>query len=216
MKKFLILSLTMLIAIFVNAQSDAQAVDLLKEVSTKMDAYKSLKLDFNVYVEDLHEAKRQSHPGKAIYKAGNYRLELMGQIVFSDGKTNWTYLEDADEVNITDNLDDDQNIMDPKSILKDFEKDFKVRFVSDKFEKNRPLVEIDMIPKKIDDKKYSRITLKVDKSKKQIYSVRYIGKDGVSYLIEIHGFAENPNTPDSEVKYSDNLFPGAEIIDMRD
>ncbi len=215
MKKILLLSLAMIAVFFTSAQNDAQAVQLLKEVSAKMDAYNSLKLDFNVYVEDLHTSNRQSHPGKALYKAGNYRLELMGQIVFSDGKKNWTYLEDADEINITDNVDDDQNIMNPKSILKDFEKEFKVRFVADKFEKNRPLVEIDLFPNKIDDKKYSRITLKVDKTKKQIYSVRYVGKDGVSYLIEIHGFSENPNLPDSEIKYSDKLFPGADIIDMR-
>lgn len=216
MKTILLSVLLSVTFLCVNAQNDERAVKLLNEVSSKMNAYKSLKLEFNVYSEDLHSTKRQTHSGSAIYKEGLYKLELMGQIVFSDGKTNWTYLVDADEVNITDNIDGEDNMMDPKSLLKDFEKEYKIRQISDKFEKNRPLVEIDLFPIKVGEKKYSRITLKIDKSKKQIYSVRYVGKDGVNYLIEIHTFAENPNIPDSEIKYSASLFPGAEIIDMRD
>jgi outer membrane lipoprotein-sorting protein len=72
-----------------------------------------------------------------------------------------------------------------------------------------------MIPKVIEGKKYTKITVKVDKTKKQIYSVRYVGKDGVSYLIEISKFVENPAITDAEIKYSSSLYPGAEVIDMR-
>ena len=57
--------------------------------------------------------------------------------------------------------------------------------------------------------------VKIDKTKKQIYSVRYVGKDGVSYLIEIYKFSENPSISDSEIKFSDSLYPEAEVIDMR-
>jgi len=197
------------------SQTDVAATALLDEVSAKTERYASLKIEFNMYIENLQDGKRDEYKGSAAYKPGLYKLDIMGQIVFSDATTNWTYLKDADEVNITDNADNKESMMNPQTLLKDYKANFKVRYVADKFEKNRPLVEIDLIPKTIDNKKYSKITVKIDKTKKQIYSARYVGKDGVSYLIEIYKFLENPTIPDSEIKFGKALFPDAEIIDMR-
>ena len=197
------------------AQNDAAAISLLDKVSAKAEKYSSLKIEFNMYIEDLHSGKRDTYTGNAAYRSGLYKLDIMGQVVFSDGTTNWTYLKDAEEVNITDNEENETTMMNPQSLLKDYKSKYKVKYIADKFEKNRPLVEIDLIPKTIENKKYSKITLKVDKTKKQIYSVRYIGKDGVNYLIELFKFVENPSIPDSQIKYSKSLYPDAEVIDMR-
>ena len=76
-------------------------------------------------------------------------------------------------------------------------------------------MEFDFFPKQIENKKYSKITIRIDKTKKQIFSVRYVGKDGVNYLIEIDKMLENPTISDSEVKFSKALYPDADIIDMR-
>ncbi|HOZ29284.1 MAG TPA: outer membrane lipoprotein carrier protein LolA [Bacteroidales bacterium] len=215
MKQNLLIICLLILSFTGFSQNDAAATTLLDEVSAKAENYSSLKIEFTMFVENLHNAKRETHVGSASYKSGYYKLDIMGQIVHSDGKTNWTYLKDAEEVNITNN-EDNQNIMiNPQSLLKDYKNNFKVKYIADKFEKNRPLVEIDLIPKVIENKKYSKITVKIDKTKKQIYSARYVGKDGVSYLIEISKFTENPSIPDSEIKFSNSLYPEAEIIDMR-
>ncbi|MDD3687865.1 MAG: outer membrane lipoprotein carrier protein LolA [Bacteroidales bacterium] len=215
MKKNLLIISLLLISVAGFSQTDAAAITLLDEVAAKADKYTSLKVDFKMFVENLQTKKRDTYTGSASYKAGYYKLDIMGQIVYSDGKTNWTYLKDAEEINITDNADNQAAMMNPKTLLKDYKTNFKVKYIADKFEANRPLVEIDMIPKVIEGKKYTKITLKVDKTKKQIYSVRYVGKDGVSYLIEIIKFMENPTITDAEIKYSSSLYPGAEVIDMR-
>lgn len=197
------------------SQNDAAATTLLDEVSAKAENYTSLKIDFTMFVENLHNSKRETHTGSACYKSGFYKLDIMGQVVYSDGTTNWTYLKDAEEVNITKNGDNQNIMMNPQGLLKDYKSNFKVKYIADKFENNRPLVEIDLIPKVIENKKYSKITVKIDKTKKQIFSARYVGKDGVSYLIEITKFTENPAISDSEIKFSNSLYPGAEVIDMR-
>jgi outer membrane lipoprotein-sorting protein len=215
MKKNLLIISLLLISVAGFSQTDAAAITLLDEVAAKADKYTSLKIDFKMFVENLQTKKRDTYTGSASYKAGFYKLDIMGQIVYSDSKTNWTYLKDAEEINITDNADNQAAMMNPKTLLKDYKTNFKVKYVAEKFEANRPLVEIDMTPKVIEGKKYTKITLKIDKTKKQIYSVRYVGKDGVSYLIEISKFVENPAITDAEIKYSSSLYPGAEVIDMR-
>lgn len=155
------------------------------------------------------------YPGKAWYRGDRYKLDLMGQMVFSDGKTNWTYLKDAEEINITDANANDAAIFNPQSLLSNFTKDYKCRWISDKFVSNRAIVEIDLYPIKIEGKKYSKITLRIDKTKVQLYTVHYVGKDGVSYLVEIDKFLENPAIADKDIVFNTATFPGAEVIDMR-
>ncbi|MBO7133864.1 MAG: outer membrane lipoprotein carrier protein LolA [Bacteroidales bacterium] len=202
-------SLTML------AQGQVPQMETLDQVAAKTEKYIGLKIDFTMYVENLHNAKRDSYKGSAIYKSGLYKMDIMGQVVYSDGKTNWTYLKDAEEINITNNSENEAFMTNPQAILKDYKSKFKVNYISDKFEKNRALMEFDFFPKQIDNKKYSKITIRIDKTKKQIFSVRYVGKDGVNYLVEIDKMLENPTIQDSEVKFNKTLYPDAEIIDMR-
>lgn len=190
-------------------------MEILDQVAAKTEKYVGLKIDFTMYVENLHTAKRDSYKGNAIYKSGLYKMDIMGQVVYSDGKTNWTYLKDAEEINITNNIENEAFMTNPQAILKDYKSKFKVNFISDKFEKNRALLEFDFFPKQIENKKYSKITIRIDKTKKQIFSVRYVGKDGVNYLIEIDKMLENPTIADTEVKFNKASYPDAEVIDMR-
>ena len=214
-KKLLTLSV-LLISTTIFAQNDDKATTLLDDVAAKLESCSSLKIDFTLNIENNQSNKQEAHKGSAIYKAGNYKMDIMGQIVFSDGKTVWTYLKDADEVNITKNSENEAAMINPKTILKNYKQNFKTKYISEKFENNKALVEIDLYPQNVNDKKYSRITLKIDKTKKQIYSVKYLGKDGINFFITLNTLLENPVIQDSEIKYSNSIFPEAEIIDMRD
>lgn len=219
MKHILIISVLILTTSYLIkaqvANNDDKVFELLKQVATKTENYQSLKIDFNIYVENMQTGKRDEHIGNLIFKKGFYKLDMMGQIVFADAKTNWTYLKDADEVNITNNQDKQINMVNPQEIFKDYDTNYKIKYIADKFEKNRTLVEFDFFPKQIENKKFSKLSIKVDKTKKQIYSIRYIGKDGVAYLIEISKLVENPQISDAEISFNKSNFPKAEIIDMR-
>lgn len=215
MKKVTLLIISLFATLLLVAQGSVPQMEILDQVAAKTEKYVGLKIDFTLYVENLHNAKRESYKGNAIYKTGLYKMDIMGQVVYSDGKTNWTYLRDAEEISITNNGDNEAFMTNPQAILKDYKSKFKVNFISDKFEKNRALLEFDFFPKQIENKKYSKITIRIDKTKKQIFSVRYVGKDGVNYLIEIDKMLENPTISDSEVKFNKALYPDADIIDMR-
>ena len=211
----LILILFTVLSISAQTTQPTNATALLDEVAQKLEAYNTLKIEFNIYTDNGQTGKKENYAGLGLYKAGLYKLDVMGQIIFSDGKTNWSYLKDAEEVNITTNDPKQETLINPKNILKNYKEDFKVTQIGDKFEKNRALLEVNLYPKQIDSKKFSMIVLKIDKTKKEIYSIKYVGKDGLTYTIEINKFTANGNINDSDIKYSNALFPDAEIIDMR-
>lgn len=215
MKRVILLIIASIASLMMSAQGSASQMEILDQVAVKTEKYVGLKIDFTMYVENLHNAKRDSYKGNAVYKQGLYKMDIMGQVVYSDGKTNWTYLKDADEINITNNSENEAFMTNPQAMLKDYKSKFKVNYISDKFEKNRALMEFDFYPKQIENKKYSKITIRIDKTKKQIFSVRYVGKDGVNYLVEIDKMLENPTIADTEVKFNKASYPNAELIDMR-
>lgn len=214
-KKIIILLSVVIYGTFTYAQNNTETISLLDQVVSKIEKTSSLQIDFSFASDNKQNNKRENHAGSALYKSGLYKMDLMGQVMYSDGQTNWTYLKDAEEVNITDNDSKNEIMLNPKTILKNYKNDFRVKQVSDKFENNRALVTIDLYPKQIENKKYSRLTLKIDKTAKQIYSINYIGKDGISFTITITKYIENAQIKDSDIKYSDSLYPEAEIIDMR-
>jgi len=198
------------------SQNDDKAIRVLDQLSEKIDSYKTLHIQFNVIVENTQEGSTDTMPGILYYKDDKYRLEFVDQIVFSHGNTTYSYLKDVEEINITEAEElEEPDIFDPKSLLKNYKSNYKCRFISDRFVRNRPLVEIDLIPIDIEDKSYSRISLLIDKSKIELFSVLYLGKDGTGFLVEFLSFKINTEIPDSLVIFNENDYPNADIIDMR-
>lgn len=198
------------------SQNDDKAIRVLDQLSEKIDSYKTLHIQFNVIVENTQEGSTDTMPGILYYKDDKYRLEFVDQIVFSHGNTTYSYLKDVEEINIAEAEElEEPDIFDPKSLLKNYKSNYKCRFISDRFVRNRPLVEIDLIPIDIEDKSYSRISLLIDKSKIELFSVLYLGKDGTGFLVEFLSFKINTEIPDSLVIFNENDYPNADIIDMR-
>jgi outer membrane lipoprotein-sorting protein len=203
-------------SLFSFGQSDAEAISILDKLSEKSATYETLCLEFDFIIEDVQNASLDTFPGVFNYNAGKYRLDVIGQVIFSDGKTSWTYLKEVEEINITEsNASSEPGFFDPITLLENYKTEYKCRFISDRFVRNRPLVEIDLYPINIDDKDYSRITLYIDKSKVQLYSAKYLGKDGVSYIVEFHTFKVNSGVSLDSVTFNELDYPDAEIIDMR-
>jgi outer membrane lipoprotein carrier protein len=215
MKTYLVI---LILAFAFNAftQNDEKAIQILDQLSEKIETYKTLHLEFNIIIENTQEESTDTMPGILYYKNDKYRLEFIDQIVFSDGNTTWSYLKDVEEINITESeKSEEPDIFDPKSLLLNYKSNYKCRFISDKFFRNRPLVEIDLIPIVIEDKSYSRISLLIDKSKIELFSILYLGKDGMGFLIEFLSFNINPEIPDNLVTFNEKDYPEADIIDMR-
>lgn len=214
--KFIVLIGLLFGSLFSFGQSDAEAIRILDKLSEKSATYQTLCLEFDFIIEDVQNNTVDTFPGVFNYNTGKYRLDLIGQVIFSDGKTSWTYLKEVEEINITESSSSSEpGFFDPITLLENYKTEYKCRFISDRFVRNRPLVEIDLYPINIDDKDYSRITLHIDKAKMQLYSVNYIGKDGVSFLVEFHTFNINPKISIDSVTFRESDYPDAEIIDMR-
>lgn len=210
-------------ALTVMAQHDPVAKKILDRLSEKTKTYQTIKVQFtNTLINEVEDFS-ESFQGIIFLKGDMYKLDFMGTETFCDGKTKWIYLKDSEEVNITnvEVYDEEESEMEselfnnPRKIFTIYEDDFKYMYLEDKLVDNITVSVIDLIPESL-EKNYSRIRLFINKTKDQLYSLKYFSKDGNNYIFKLHSFETNELYEDSFFVFDVSQHPEVEVIDLRD
>jgi outer membrane lipoprotein-sorting protein len=197
------------------AQKDEKAKKILKEVSEKTKTYSTIKLKFLYIMDNRIEKVQDTTKGTIYIKGDMFKLFFKGTEVFSDGTTVWSYQPDSREITITEPDPTDENALNPKNLLRIYEKGFKYKFMGE-FNKGGSFYQVDLYPENPKQVNYSIIKLKIDKVQKQLQSIKMVGKDGIDYLIELTQFKPNIKVVDSMFKYDAAKYPkDVEVNDMR-
>ena len=214
MKKILIVALTTLISLGSFAQEvDAKAKGILDNLSAKTKAYKTIKADFKFTISNKSEGLNETQTGKIQIKGNKYFLSIAGQDVMSDGKTIYTVLKDAEEVQINGIPDEDEDdFISPNKIFTLYETGFKYKYIKE--EKGEHI--INLYPKQADEKDFHRIALYINKVKNQISSVKIFGKDGSTTTYNISAFTADSTILDSKFTFNKTNHPNYEVVDLRD
>ena len=198
---------------FLNSTAqDPQADKILKSLRDKTLAYQTIQADFTYTVTSPGQELNESFSGILYIKGDSYRLSIAGQLVICDGETTWTYLEDAQEIQINSVEDEAESLTPSKiftSVFEDYNSDYLGEYVQD----GRTLQRIGLTPGK--NKPYSKIILGIDKSKPEIVQFDITDKSGNTYAYHITRFLVNIAVGDDQFTFNQNAFPDAEIIDMR-
>jgi len=189
--------------------------EIVKSFSNKMQEIKSLSATFNFTLENLQERITDTHQGKILAKGKMFYLDLMGMEVYSDGQTKWQYIKEAKEVTISKmNVKENSFLDDPMKLFKDYDKNFKYKYVGQQNIKNRVIHEVDFFPRDL-NLPYSSVKLQFDANTLEPYLIRYQGKDGNNYIIQIKNFKSNVPLRDERFKFELQKHKGVEVVDMR-
>jgi len=195
-------------------QNVKKAKEILDKVSAKTKNYNTISADFTFSMENLQEDISEVNEGTILIKGDKYKISLMGVDTYYDGKSIYSYMKEAGEVNITEPDPDDEETLNPATIFTIYEKGFKYRFIGEKKEDGKDLYEIDLYPVNR-DKPYSRVRLMIDKNDMSIYSIRQMGKDGNNYTILVKSMKTNIPVDDSAFVFDTSKHPDVDVIDMR-
>lgn len=202
-----------------NASGFSQAAplgkDLIKSFSEKMQSYQTIQADFSFTLENLQEGISDTHKGKLSFKGKKYFLDLMGMEVYFDGTTKWQFIPEANEVTISKPTSLEGGFLeDPTQIFSDYEKDFKSKFVGEKVEKGVSLYEVELYPEDI-SVQYTIIKIVFKKQNLEPVSIKYQGKDGINYIINVSRFKANTAVRDQEFTFDPSKHKKIEVIDLR-
>jgi len=219
MKKGFLISLIALISVsLVFAQSEEKtekkAREILKKVSTKFKSFKSLKATFIITIENQKDKSSDVQKGTIQLKGDKYRLNVAQQDIVSDGKTVWTYMKDANEIQVN-NAVKDTNTITPANFLTLYEKGFLFKFIGEEKEKGMVYQLVELVP--VDPKKKSvvKVKLKISKKDQMVYSARLIDRSGTVVTYNVEKFTPEAAAADSIFTFNTKNYPGAEVIDLR-
>lgn len=214
MKSKFIALLILLSPILASAQTDSKAQEILKSVSAKFKSFKSYKANFTIIIENTKDKSKEVQKGTIYIKGSKYRLEIAGQDVISDGKTRWTYVKDANEVQI-DNQKADDNTISPTNIFTIYEKGWQSKYTGDSKDKTITYSQIELIPSEGKNKNVFKIKLSINKADKSIASAKLMDKNGGVQTINVEKISPDGAADDNIFVFNKAKYPGADIIDLR-
>ena len=133
--KYFFLSVLFILSGILTAQSDKKAEELLEKVINKMAAYENFKAELSYTMVNKEMDIDEKKTGVIFVKDDSYRIEMEGQVIISDGTTIWTYIQDSEEVMISD-VEAEEESISPSKILTTYNEDYKAKFDVDKKLKN--------------------------------------------------------------------------------
>lgn len=216
MKK-IILSTIFLVLAFVNVmgQEYKDAGKLLEAVINKVSGYKNFEADLSYTMVNKEMDINEKKNGKIFVEGDKYRIEMPGQIIISDGKTLWTYIEDSEEVMVSNMEDNDQSIS-PTKILTSYNKDYEAKFAGDSKYKKGDLKLIYLKPgSKSKDNNFDKMSVLIDKKNLGLNSFSVYDKNGNVFTYHILNLKPNIEMPAGTFTFDTEKHPDVEVVDMR-
>jgi len=216
MKKFLILILlfTNVFAFAQDKQTDKKAQQILKRVSNKYKAFKSVKATFSITLEKPQDKNSESQKGTIYLKGKKYKLQLAGQDVVSDGVTRWTFVKDANEIQI-DNQKTDENAITPANVFTMYEKGFLSKYTGEEKLNGKVYQLLELVPIDPKKKNITKVKLKINKKDDFIANAKIFDRNGSTQTINVDQFTPNSIKDDSIFTFNTKSYPGAEVVDLR-
>jgi outer membrane lipoprotein-sorting protein len=151
-----------------------------------------------------------------LMKGEKYQVKLpdLGMLVFSDGKTVWNYMKEANQVTISNAGEEGQGIIDPTTIFNVYQEGFTYKFIEDKSVNGKLISYVELVP--VDKtKEYSKMVAGIEKEKQLIFSLVTFGNDENQYGIYVNDFKSNQPIADSDFVFNKAKFGDVEVVDFR-
>ena len=190
-----------------HAQDDKKALELLDDMSDKYKKMAGFTSTFTYIMNNLSENIADSFQGRISVKEEMYVLFVEGQKIINDSKTVWTYLEELNEVTISD-FDPGEQEISLNNIFEIYKSGFSYKFLGE--ENNLRLVEIYPDDQ---EKSYFKILFKID-TDGLLYSFSVFDKSNSTFVYMINDFKEE-ELENALFTFIPEDYPEIEVIDFR-
>lgn len=194
------------------AQTDQQAkVFFDKTIAVLQNS--SLQTDFSVTYENAVTNDSETKQGKLLLKGNKFYFLLETIELFFDGKTQWMYMKEVDEVSISEPTGNELSDVNPILMIKEFRKTHTVQFDADDVasSQNR-LLNLYPFDKNAD---HFKVALVVKASTKQIVSIKISFKNGTSTLFSTKNYQTLKTLSDATFVFDKSKYPNVIINDLR-
>ncbi|MDX5320233.1 MAG: outer membrane lipoprotein carrier protein LolA, partial [Bacteroidota bacterium] len=212
-----IITCTLLLASVVSYGQDniRKANKILNQVSRSYKTLKSLKASFELQITEPNSKKPTSEKGVLYLKGNSFKVEMATVDIICDGKTQWYYMKDVNEVQIT-NYDANAQEVSPNTIFTMYDKGFKSIWVEEKNIKGRMVDLIELVPKDGQERKeYTKVKLTIDRVAKEIIHSEIFFRSGRNMKYNVTQQVRNINLAANFFTFDPATKSGITVVDLR-
>ena len=197
------------------SQKDAKAKELLDKTSVVFNQSGGMSVSFTVNVNDEANKIKQSFEGQIFLKGAKFFLSTPDQEVYFDGKTQWTYDKNVQEVSILEPQPQDIQTLNPVSVFDLYKTDCNYKYKGEKINAQKGKVqEVSLFPTNAkEDMKQIDIQINPNDSMPVCFLITY--NDKSEYRIYIDKYQTKLNLPDSQFVFDSKKYPNADVNDLR-
>jgi outer membrane lipoprotein-sorting protein len=212
--KFKSLLILLFISSNIFAQNDVASKTILAALNKKFNTYDVVKIDFSLNINNLESNSKETQNGVLYLKAksNQYKITLPKQDIFSDGKSQWTYLKKDNEVQLN-TVSNDEDALNPAKIFSSYNKGYKSRFIDESKIGANTYQNLELAP--LTNKSFSKIKMAIDKNKHQLYALAIYGKDGMIYTYTVKKIIPVKGLTNSFFVFDKKMHLGVDFQDLR-
>lgn len=213
MKPIIFSILIALLTLPVFAQQQSQAKVVLDNTAAVFEKAGGIKADFAVQVFSKDRSMGET-TGMIQLKGEKFLFRTPDVITWFDGTTQWSYLTQSEEVNVTTPTSVELQRMNPYILLSLYRNGYSYKMGAAKVYRGKQVYEVILTAtnKKQD---LSRITLYVTKEGYQPVGIIAESRNGDKSEITVTGYQAGLKYADALFVFNKKQFPRAEIIDLR-
>ncbi len=202
-------------SLFLNAQNSQElAKEIILKSVAKYKNYNTAFIAFDYILENRGDDYEDKQNGHVYLSDAKFRLSVGDQLIISDKITVWTYLKEVNEVQISD-FNPNELEINPSEILTMWESGYIYRIAEELLYKNLSCSLLELTP---EDKKlpYFKVKLLIDNKTGDIYKIQTFYKNsGLILTFEIKSVNKNPKLNEKLFLFDTKIYPGIEIVDLR-
>ena len=201
MKRLFTIWILVLLPFCISAQTDAKAAEVLDKVLEDLSDSNGIRADFE-----------GSETGFLLLKGEKFYLNNGNVQSWNDGKTQWSYVADTEEVNISHPTLEELQGINPYLILMRYKTDFNYTYKGSQTRNGVKGHEIVLTPKHSEQSEVIRVFIS-----KTYHPLAMKMEQNGQTLSEINviSYKTDQKLEDGMFRFNKSLFPNAEIIDMR-
>lgn len=193
------------------AQNARNILDTASEAFNKAGG---LTAGFIMNSKELKSNTIYSYDGRVWMKGERFKIDMPEMTNWYDGNTQWVYIKETEEVNITTPSDEELQSMSPSVLFSVYKKGFKLIYKGEQAVDGKTNQVVDLLP----EAKHSsvkKLTVYIEKSSKFPSKLVMLDDNGYENTIFIKGLKANQAIDDSTFVFEAKAYPGVEVIDLR-
>ena len=190
-----------------NVQAEKKITDLLAEARTS-----AIKTNFKLIISDKKDPQSMVSSGVFTLKGNKFVLEMDAMKAWYDGKTQWAYVSQSNEVSITEPTVKELSETNPMAILSGFKSKCVIRF-STRVKSSQNYC-IEMIPR-TKNNEIIKIDVQINKNNGNLVSIKLTNKNGSASLLTLSNFQKGIHVSDNIFTFNAGRFKGISVNDLR-